>query len=487
MPGKKKKTTEMKENTENMELTRVKPKKRAYEMDMCSGPILKKILIYSMPLMASGILQLLFNAADIIVVGRFAGDNSLAAVGSTSSLINLLVNLFIGLSVGANVLAARYYGARKTSALSRTIHTAMFLSIISGLFLTVVGVAGSRVILEAMQSPEEVLELAALYLRIYFLGMPAMMIYNFGAAILRAVGDTRRPLYYLAGAGVVNVVLNLIFVIGLQMDVAGVAAATSISQCLSAGLILRCMMHERGSMRLRLKLLAIHREELVRIMQIGIPAGFSGILFSLSNVVIQSAINGFGSIVVAGNSAASNIENFVYVSMNTFYQSCISFTSQNVGARKYDRVNKILLISVGCAVTAGIVFGNLAYLFGPALLSLYTTSAAVVEKGLARLSIISTTYAICGVMDTMVGALRGLGYSVLPMIVSLVGACGLRLVWISTIFQIPRFHTVGVIYFSYPLTWTITTLAHIICYLVVWKKLKKQLAVEEARRRREAL
>ena len=463
-----------------------KPKKRSYQMDMCSGPILKKILIYSLPLMASGILQLLFNAADIIVVGRFAGDNSLAAVGSTSALINLLVNLFIGLSVGANVLAARYYGARKSAALSRTIHTAMLLSILSGLFLTVVGALGSRMILEAMQSPEEVLDLAALYLRIYFLGMPAMMIYNFGAAILRAAGDTRRPLYYLAAAGVLNVALNLVFVIVLKMDVAGVAAATAISQCLSAGLILRCMMGENGSMRLRIRLLAIHREELVRIMPIGIPAGFSGILFSLSNVVIQSAINGFGNIVVAGNSAACNIENFVYVSMNTFYQSCISFTSQNAGAGRYERVNRILLISVGCAVTAGLVLGNLSYLFGPVLLGLYTTSDLVIQKGLTRLSIISTTYAICGVMDTMVGALRGLGYSVLPMIVSLVGACGLRLLWIATIFQIPQFHTPQVIYYSYPLTWTITALAHVICYLVIWKKIRKRLAAEEARRRREA-
>lgn len=462
-----------------------KPKKRTYEMDMCNGPVLKKILIYSLPLMASGILQLLFNAADIIVVGRFAGDNSLAAVGSTSSLINLLVNLFIGLSVGANVLASRYYGARKSVALSRTIHTAMLLSMLSGIFLTVVGAAGSRVLLEAMQSPEEVLGLATLYLRIYFLGMPAMMIYNFGAAILRAVGDTRRPLYYLALSGAVNVILNLIFVIVLKMDVAGVAAATAISQCLSAGLILRCMMRETGSMKLRLKLLAIHREELVKIMQIGIPAGFSGILFSLSNVVIQSAINGFGNIVVAGNSAASNIENFVYVSMNTFYQACISFTSQNVGARRYDRVNKILLASVGCAVVSGLVLGNLAYVFGPALLGLYTTSSIVIQKGLTRLSIISTTYALCGVMDTMVGSLRGLGYSVLPMIVSLVGACGLRLLWIATIFQLPQFHTPQVIYYSYPLTWTITALIHIICYLVIWKKLKKRLAVEEARRKRE--
>jgi len=462
-------------------------KKKKYEMDMCSGPVLRKILIFALPLMASSILQLLFNAADIIVVGRFAGDNSLAAVGSTSSLINLLTNLFIGLSVGANVLTARYYGARKSVPLSKTIHTAMLLSILSGVFLTFVGLFGARVILELMQSPEEVLTKAALYLRIYFLGMPAMMVYNFGAAILRAVGDTRRPLYYLALAGVVNVGLNLIFVIFLKMDVAGVAAATAISQFLSAGLIIRCMTREKGSMRLRFGLLRIHKQELVKIMQIGIPAGFSGVLFSLSNVVIQSSVNTFGNIVVAGNSAAQNIEGFVYFSMNAFHQAAISFCGQNVGAGRYDRVGKIMMSCQICALVAGLLSGNLAYIFGPQLLGLYTTSAAVVHKGMIRLSIISTTYALCGVMDVMVGVLRGMGYSIVPMMVSLIGACGLRLLWIATIFQVPAFHTIEVIYLSYPVSWIITASAHIITYIVVMRGIRKRQAAREAARKEKEL
>ena len=452
---------------------------------MTSGSILTKLLLFTLPLMFSSILQLLFNAADIVVVGRFCGEESLAAVGSTSSLINLLTNLFIGLSVGTNVLTAHFFGSKENDKLHDAIHTSIAISLISGILLTIVGVCFTGTILEWMATPPEVLPLATLYLRIYFLGMTAMMIYNFGSALLRSVGDTKRPLYYLMTAGIINVILNMIFVIVLDMDVAGVGLATVISQCISAFMVVRCMMREQGGIRLIPKKLRIYKEKLIQIVCVGLPAGFQGAVFSLSNVVIQSAINGFGNIVVAGNSAASNIENFVYVSMNTFYQACISFTSQNVGARRYDRVNKILLASVGCAVVSGLVLGNLAYVFGPALLGLYTTSSIVIHKGLTRLSIISTTYALCGVMDTMVGSLRGLGYSVLPMIVSLVGACGLRLLWIATIFQLPQFHTPQVIYYSYPLTWTITALIHIICYLVIWKKLKKRLAVEEARRKRE--
>jgi putative MATE family efflux protein len=458
--------------------------KRKYEMDMCSGSLLPKILLFSLPLMASSILQLMFNAADIIVVGRFAGDDSLAAVGSTSSIVNLLVNLFVGLSVGANVLTARYYGAKKSAQLSKTIHTAMTLALAGGVFLAFVGFFGARPIMELMQSPPEVLDKAALYLKIYFLGMPANLLYNYGAAILRAVGDTRRPLYYLAAAGFINVGLNLIFVILLKMDVAGVAAATAISQCFSAAMIVRCLMNENGSMKLRPKLLFIHKQELIKIMQIGIPAGFSGILFSLSNVVIQSAINSFGNIAVAGNSAASNIEGFVYVSMNAFYQAAISFTSQNVGAGKYHRVNKITFYSVGCAAAAGLFFGIGAYVFGTPLLGLYTTNPEVVEMGLVRLSYVSATYALCGIMDVMVGSLRGLGYSIMPMLVSLVGACGLRLVWIATIFQIPAFHSLETIYFSYPITWTVTAATHIGCYIFVMRRLKKRIAERDAQRKK---
>lgn len=443
-------------------------------MDMCSGSILKKILLFTLPLMCSSLLQLLFNAADIIVVGRFAGDNSLAAVGSTSSLINLLTNFFMGLSVGANVLVARFFGAKNQKDLTETVHTAMMLSLYSGIILTVIGLAGAKRILLWMNTPEEVLPLAALYLRIYFLGMTAMMLYNFGSAILRAIGDTKRPLYYLTIAGVINVLLNLLFVIVLRMDVAGVAAATAISQCVSAVLIIRCMMREQGSIHLELSSLRVHGDKFRRILQIGLPASFQGILFSFSNVIIQSSVNSFGAVTVAGNSAGANIEGFVYVSMNAFHQAAISFTSQNVGAAKYERVNKILYTAQMCVIAAGVVFGNLAVLFGYPLLRMYTTSPAVMEAGMRRLEIICRFYAFCGMMDVMVGSLRGLGYAVMPMVVSLVGACGLRLFWIFTFFRMEQFHTVTSLYLTYPASWLLTFLAHVVCFAVVRRKLAEK-------------
>ena len=447
---------------------------KKYEIDMCSGSILKKMLIFTMPLMFSSILQLLFNAADIVVVGRFAGDNSLAAVGSTSALINLLVNLFIGLSVGANVLTARYFGAKQDRDLSETVHTAMTVSIISGIFLTFVGFIGAPVILKWMDSPENIIDLAVTYLRIYFLGMTAMMVYNFGAAVLRAVGDTRRPLYFLFTAGVINVILNLFFVIVLKMDVAGVAFATTISQCISAALIILCLIREKGAIRLELKKLGIHRDKLIRIFKIGLPAGFQGTLFALSNVVIQSSINSFGDVVVAGNSAAANIEAFVYVAMNSFYQAAISFTSQNVGSGKYERINRILLTALGCVIVTGVVLGNTVYIFGRPLLHLYSDSPDVIDAGIVRLTYISTIYALCGIMDVMVGVLRGLGYSILPMIVSLVGACALRIVFLSTVFRLEPFHKIEMVYLTYPVSWILTFTAHVVCFLIIRNKIMKK-------------
>ena len=447
---------------------------KRYEMDMCNGPIFKKIILFTLPLMASSLLQLLFNAADIIVVGRFAGDNSLAAVGSTSSLVNLLVNLFMGLSIGANVLVARFYGARREKDLRETIHTSIAISIVSGLLLTVIGFFGAGPILKLMGTPEEVLNLAVIYLRVYFAGMPAMMLYNFGAAILRAVGDTKRPLRYLSLAGVVNVILNLIFVIVFRWDVFGVGFATTISQVVSAVCVIRCLWKEEGPLQLHLKEVKIHKNRLVQILKIGLPAGFQGILFSLSNVVIQSSINLFGATVVAGNSAASNVEGFVYAGMNSFYQAAISFTSQNYGAKKYDRIKRILFVSVACSVTVGGVMGMGAYLLGPQLLSLYTSSQAVIDAGMVRLSIIAFTYALCGFMDTIVGTLRGIGYSIVPMIVSLVGVCALRLLWISTIFQIPEYHTIRTVYIIYPISWVVTAIAHFTTFAVAMKRIKKQ-------------
>ena len=444
-----------------------------YEMDMCSGPILSKLLVFAVPLMCSSILQLLFNAADIIVVGRYAGDNSLAAVGSNSSLINLLTNFFLGLSVGANVLVARYRGAKKDEETERTVHTAMLLSVYSGILLTVVGCIGARRILTWMQTPEEVLPLAALYLRIYFIGMTATMLYNFGSAILRAVGDTKRPLYYLSVAGVVNVILNLFFVIVCKLDVAGVAIATVISQCISAFLIVRCMMRAEGSIRLTLSALRIDRDKFVRILQIGLPASFQGMVFSFFNVIIQSSVNSFGAITVAGNSAAANIEGFVYVAMNAFHQAAISFTGQNIGAAKYERVNRILYIAEGCVLVVGAVLGNLAVLCGRQLLALYTNSAQVIDAGMIRMRVICSTYALCGMMDVMVGSLRGMGYAVMPMIVSLIGACGLRLIWIFTFFRMEAFHTRTSLYLTYPISWLITFLAHVACFVIVRRKMAK--------------
>jgi putative MATE family efflux protein len=445
--------------------------KKSYEIDMCNGPILKKMLIFAVPLMCSSILQLLFNAADIVVVGKFAGDNALAAVGSNTALINLLTNLFIGLSIGANVLVSRYYGGKHEKDLRETVHTSMLLSLYSGILLTVVGVVGARQLLIWMQTPAEVLTLAVLYLRIFFLGMTASMLYNFGSAILRAVGDTKRPLYYLFAAGIVNVLLNLLFVIVFHMGVAGVGIATVVSECISAFLVVRCLMKEKSAIQLVLKDLHIHGDKLKRIMQIGLPAGFQGIIFSFSNVVIQSSINSFGAVIVAGNSAAANIEGFVYVAMNAFYQATISFTSQNMGAGKYKRINKILLCGQACVIIVGIVLGNGAVLAGRQLLGIYSSSTEVIEAGLHRLSVVSRLYALCGIMDVMVGSLRGLGYSVTPMIISLIGACGLRMVWLATLFQMEEFHTISMVYWSYPVSWVITLAAHIVCFMIVRAKL----------------
>ncbi|MBD5130656.1 MAG: MATE family efflux transporter [Ruminococcaceae bacterium] len=447
---------------------------KQYQMDMCSGPVLKKLLLFSLPLMASGVLQLLFNAADIIVVGKFAGDNSMGAVGSTSSLINLFTNLFVGMSVGVNVIAARAHGANSASDMHDTVHTSMLLSVICGAVLAVVGFILAPEMLILMNATENQLPLAVMYLRIYFLGMPATMVYNFGGAVLRAVGDTKRPLYFLTAAGVINVLLNLLFVIALKMDVAGVALATVISQCISAGLTVLCLIKDNTEIHLDVKQLKIRKRILFSVLRVGLPAGFQGTIFSLSNVVIQSSINLFGDTVVSGNSAASSIEGFIYMAMNTFYQAAISFTGQHMGAKKYSRIPRILASSLLCVTVTGLVFGWTAFLLGRPLLGIYSNSSEVVDAGMVRLSIIATTYALCGMMDVMVGMLRGLGYSIMPMIVSLLGACGLRILWIATVFQIPEYHSPRTVYLSYPISWGITLFVHIVCYIVVWRRLKRR-------------
>lgn len=449
-------------------------KKKSYTMDLCEGSILKKMLLFALPLMLSSMLQLMFNAADVIVVGRYAGDNSLAAVGSNGSIINLLTNIFMGLSIGANVLVARYFAAKQENELRKTVHTAITVSVISGVALTMIGLVAAKQVLTWMQCPAEVIDLSTLYLRIYFLGMPAMMLYNFGAAILRGVGDTKRPLYFLSIAGVVNVILNLVFVIQFKMDVAGVALATIISQFISAFLVVKCLMREEGAIRLQREYLGVDKKVFLSILRIGLPAGLQGSLFSISNVVIQSSINTFGATIVAGNSAASNIEGFVYMAMNAFAQAIVAFTSQNVGAGKYKRINKILLTTQLCVLVIGGVMGNAVYLFGEPLLGLYTDSPVVVTAGMKRLSVICTTYALCGMMDVMVGSMRGLGYSIMPMIVSLLGACAFRMAWISVLFMSEQFHTIETVYYAYPVSWAVTLATHILCFLIVRRRLRRQ-------------
>ena len=442
-------------------------------MDMCSGPLLKKILIFTIPVMASGILQLLFNATDIIVVGRYAGKESLAAVGSTTALINLIINLFVGLSVGANVITAKYYGAGKEKDVSETVHTAILTAVISGIILVIIGIVLATPLLKMMDSPEDVLGKSALYLKIYFLGMPAMMLYNFGSAVLRAVGDTKRPLYYLILSGSVNVCLNLISVICFGMGVAGVGIATVVAQYISAAMVVRCLIKEDGSYGINLSELRINGNKLKEIMFVGIPAGMQGVVFALSNVLIQSSINSFGSIAMAGNTAASNIEGFIYISMNSYNQTAISFTSQNIGGKKIERVGKILLICIGLVSMFGIILGFGAYFAGNTLLHIYSSDMEVIHYGLMRMRVICLTYFTCGIMDVFAGSVRGMGYSVMPMIISLIGACGLRIVWIYTIFK--AHHTLTTLYISYPVTWVITICAYIVCYTICIKKVKSKL------------
>lgn len=445
-----------------------KSRQKKYEIDMVSGPLAKKILLFAVPLMLSSMLQLMFNAADIIVVGHFAGSESLAAVGSTTSLINLITNLFVGLSIGANVVVANAYGAGRHDEIKDTLHTAMMLALISGVIVLAVGAVFAPDFLRMMSSPADVIGLASVYLRIYFLGMPALMVYNFGAAMLRAIGDTKRPLYYLLFAGIVNVVLNLILVIGFDLGVVGVAVATAVSQYISAGLVLRCMIKEKGCLHFEFSSLRLNIGKMLRIMKIGIPAGLQGIVFSLSNVVIQSTINSFGSIVMAGSAASNNIEGFVYMAMNAFHQTAITFSGQNYGAGKLKRVDKVLGFCLLFVTLTGLGLGLLAVFFAEPLLGIYSTDALVIEAGIIRMKYVCTLYFLCGIMDVCVGVLRGMNRAVLPMIVSIVGACGLRLLWIATVFQ--EYKTIEALYVAYPVTWTITLSVHLVCILVVRRR-----------------
>ncbi len=445
--------------------------KNKYEINMCEGSVVKNILLFALPLALSGILQLLYNAADVMVVGQFAGNNSLAAVGSTGSLVNLIQNLFIGLSVGVNVIMAKAFGAGDRKRISNAAHTAVALGFVSGVAVLIIGALLSKQMLMLMDSPEDVIDLATLYLRIFFIGAPANMVYNFGSAILRAMGDTRRPLYFLMISGMVNVILNLVFVIVFKMDVAGVALATITSQFISAAFVMNCLIRMDGM--IKLKKLKIHKPEFFEILKKGIPAGIQSTMFSISNVIIQSSINSFGSVIMAGNAAAANIEGFAYVAMNSFCNAMVTYNGQNLGGGSIKRIKKGMPIALGLVFAVGIAVSMLIILSQDLLLGLYSADAAVIEMGKVRLKYVCATYFLCGMMEVVMGAIRGLGYSVVPMIISMLGACAFRIVWIYTVFAANR--TCGVLFTSYPVSWILTTLALMVYYVFVTKKVFKKL------------
>ena len=442
---------------------------KSYEMDMCNGPLGGKIIRFALPLMFSSMRQLLFNAADVIVVGRFAGSEALAAVGSTGSLVNLLLNLFVGMSVGANVVVARALGAKNRHGANNAVHTSILLSLIGGVIIGIIGMVFAKPLLKLMSFPENVIDLSAVYMRVYFAGMPAVLLYNYGSAILRAIGDTKRPLVILLLAGILNVGLNLFFVINLHMSVAGVALATIISQILSAVLVLRCLAKGSGIIKFEFKKLKMHKQSFLKILKIGIPAGLQGMVFSFSNIVLQSTINTFESDVMAGNAASGNIEGFIYVAMNSFYQAAITFTGQNMGAGQYKRIPKILKWCYTYCTAISIVLISLTVVFSRQLLEIYTSSEPVIEAGMIRLKYVCGPYVLCGLMEVSLGVLRGMGLSLLPTIVSILGACGLRLLWIAFVF--PMFNTINAVYAVYPVSWSVTVAAHVVCIIISYKRL----------------
>lgn len=444
-------------------------KDKKYEIDMCNGTLLDKLISFAFPLMLSGILQLMFNAVDIIVVGNFSGSQALAAVGSTTSLINLFINLFIGISLGANVLAARYYAAGKDKEMSETVHSAMALALISGVVMLFVGLIFARGALELMDTPGDVIDQSTLYMRIYFMGMPFFMMYNYGAAILRAVGDTKRPLLFLVIAGIVNAGLNMFLVIVFHLGVAGVAISTVISQMISCVLVIICLYRTQSSYQLRFSKLKLRWEYIKQICKVGIPAGVQSMVINFSNVLLQSSVNSFGSIAMAGYTAANNIFGFLFASINSVTQACMSFTSQNYSVGKYKRMTKVLFECIGLSMAVSLTLGCSAYFFGNKILWIYTDNAAVVQAGMEVLTYSTVTYFLCGIMDLFPGALRGMGYSTVPMILSVVGTVGTRLVWIYGVF--PKHRSLDVLFISYPASWFITIVFQVICYIIVRKKL----------------
>lgn len=447
-------------------------KKNRYEIDMCNGSIMDKLISFSIPLMLSGILQLLFNAVDIIVVGRFTGSQALAAVGSTTALINVFTNLFIGVSLGANVLAARFYASGRKKEMSETVHTSILFALLSGIVMVFVGLFFSRAALELMDTPADVIDQSALYMQIYFAGMPFFMLYNYGAAILRAVGDTKRPLFFLVIAGGVNAGLNLFLVIVLHLGVAGVAIATVIAQMISCILVLRCLYQSTGSYQLRISRLTLKWTYLKQIFQVGIPAGIQSTVINFSNVLLQSSVNSFGSVAMAGYTAANNIFGFLFAAVNSITQACMSFTSQNYGVGKWKRMDRVLLNCMLLTVIVSLVLGGGSYVFGPELLRIYTSDAAVIQCGMEILLYTTVTYFMCGIMDLFPGALRGMGCSAVPMLLSVIGTVGTRVVWIFMVF--PKYRSLDILFISYPASWLVTIALQVVCYYFVRKKVKSE-------------
>lgn len=452
-------------------------KKNKYEIDMCNGTIMDKLISFSVPLILSGILQLLFNAVDIIVVGRFSGSQALAAVGSTTALINIFTNLFIGISLGANVLAARFYAAQKDKEMSETVHTAIMLALISGVVMLFVGIFFARGALELMGTPDDVIGQSTLYMRIYFAGMPFFMLYNYGAAILRAVGDTKRPLLFLIVSGVVNACLNLFLVIAFHLGVAGVAIATVTAQGISCALVLRCLQRSQASYQLRFRDLKIRGCYVRQIFQVGLPAGIQSTVINFSNALLQSSVNSFGSIAMAGYTAANNLFGFLYVSTNSITQACMSFTSQNYGVGKWKRMDRVLFNCMILSVAVMLTLGGGMYFFGPEVLKIYTTNPRVISCGMEVLTYTTLTYFLCGIMDLLPGALRGMGYSSVPMILSIIGTVGTRIVWIFGIF--PNHRSLDILFISYPVSWMITIVLQVICFYFVRRKVHARPGVSE--------
>lgn len=442
---------------------------------MCNGTIMDKLISFSFPLMLTSILQLMFNAVDIIVVGRFSGSQSLAAVGSTTALINIFTNLFIGISLGANVLAARYYAAGRDKEMSEAVHTAIFLALISGLIMAVVGVGASRFALTLMGTPDDVIDLSVLYMRIYFMGMPFFMLYNYGAAILRAVGDTKRPLFYLIAAGLANVVLDLLLVIVIPLNVAGVAVGTVASQMVSCILVLRCLYRTEGSYQLRFSRMTIKSEHLKMIFQVGVPAGIQSTVINFSNALLQSSVNSFGSTAMAGYTAANNIIGFLYSAVNAVTQACMSFTSQNYSVGKPKRMDRVLVNCIILTVSVSAAMGIGAYAFGGQLLKIYTSEADVIRCGLEVLSITTVPYFLCGIMDLFPGAMRGMGHSGVPMILSVIGTVGTRIVWVYLLF--PHHRSLYFLFISYPASWILTIIMQAVCFYFVRKQCRMEMHI----------